>query len=157
MEDAQQPHAADARAASESKSRSPPRIHAAISTGESEMPQAASPSRVDDASAGQHDAPENSTDGLAVPGLGLGFILDNTASIGADVSHPPDGDVAAVDGAAPGARAPAPNRMKHEDAMEFLERVRSPHLSPMYICNILSRYAKSSPTAPSYTTVSCLL
>ncbi len=42
MEDVQQPHAADARAASKSKSRSPPRIHAATNTDEFEMPQAAS-------------------------------------------------------------------------------------------------------------------
>ena len=147
------PAASFPRAASESKLRSPSRIHAAINTGESEMPHAASPSRIDDPSAGQHDAPENAADGLAVPHP----VLDDTASNAANVGHPQDGDVASADGAAPGARAQAGNRMKHEDAMEFLERVRSPHLSSMYIFNILSRYAKASPTAPSYATVSFLL
>ena len=124
MEDAQQPHAADDRApASNSKSRSPPRTEA-VDASESAMPQAASPARPDAAA-----APPAAVDNAAAAGEG------DAASNGAapvndtQVVYPnQEGVAVTAASAAPAARAQAApgsiSRMKHEDAMEFLERVR---------------------------------
>lgn len=116
--------AADSVAASKSKSRSPPRTDQSLNASESEMQQGASPPR-SDASAVNVEAPSHPvTEVNPVPAPVSDVDLASSTDAGA--FQPQDGDASAAAHAALGARAPTAtgNRMKHEDAMEFLERVR---------------------------------
>lgn len=132
MEDAALPHAADGRAAAKSKSRSPPRIDPAMNASESEMPQAASSPRIDSAS----DMPDDASEQVAAappPAAPPAAGEQDANGVGNDPKQ--EGGDNAAGNAPPGARPQAASRMKHEDAMEFLERVREAFSDRPFIYN----------------------
>ena len=136
MEDAQPTLAADVNASAKSKSRSPPRTQPPLNASESEMPQAASPPRTVEAAAGHDDVSEMAADVPSNPVTSAGGDAGaNTAA--ADQQQ--DNNAAASSNAASGARgqagASSASRMKHEDAMEFLERVRDIFADRPFIYN----------------------
>jgi histone deacetylase complex regulatory component SIN3 len=124
MEDALQPLAADVHAAAKSRSRSPPRTEPPSNTSESEMPQAASPPKTDEAAAVHQDASDMAAEGSSKPAPNA---ISDAGADGAGTEQQQQGNAADSGNAPAGARGQtgaSASRMKHEDAMEFLERVR---------------------------------
>jgi histone deacetylase complex regulatory component SIN3 len=129
MEDVELPHAAK-----KSKSCSPPRIDPAPNASESAMPQTASSPRMDSTSDIQHQACEQVA--AVPPASAQNAGGEEDANRVCNEQKQEGGDNAGGN-VVPGSRAQtgSGSRMKHEDAMEFLERVREVFADRPFIYN----------------------